>query len=157
MTDLTQNELVREIGRDVVTQLAPQELPIFSAASEAYFSNPGNATKRIQSEDRVLGFGLEPTAALLTPVVLAILSEMFQFLVQIAKKAVEEGLETELSEVIKRMFTRFACSKSPVLTKEQITLIHGKVLLAARDLRLSDDQAASIANAVVAQFFISAQ
>ena len=99
MTDLTQNELVSEIARDVVTQIASQELPIFQAVSEAYFANPGNALKGLKSEDRVLGFGLDPTAVLLTPVVLHVLSEIFQFLVPIAKKAVEDGLEHGLLEI----------------------------------------------------------
>src|SRR5215471_3083844 len=103
MTDLTQNELVSEIARDVVTQIASQELPIFQAVSEAYFANPGNALKGLKSEDRVLGFGLDPTAALLTPVVLRVLTEVFQFLLPIAKQAVEDGLGSEISVIIKRM------------------------------------------------------
>jgi len=155
MTDLTQNELVGEIARDVVTQIAPQELPIFRAVSEAYFANPGDALKSLKSEDRVLGFGLEPTAALLTPVVLRVLTEVFQFLLPIAKKAVEDGLGSEISVIIKRMFARFGCSKSPILTEEQIRLIHRKVLTAAKNLRLSDDKAASLANAVAVQFLVT--
>src|SRR5687768_14874350 len=136
MTDLTYNELVSEIARDVVTQLAPQELPIFRAVSEAYFADPGNALKRLKSEDRALGFGLDSAAALLTPVVLAVLSEVFQSLVPIAKKAVEDGLGHGISEIMKRMFSRFDGSTPSVLTTEQIKLLHGKVLLAAKNLRL---------------------
>jgi hypothetical protein len=156
MTGSTQNELVGKIARDVVAQIAPQELPIFPAISQAYFANPADVLKNVKSEDRALGFGLDPTL-LLTPIVLTVLSDIFVFLVEIAKKALEDGLGNETSEIIKRMFSRSDSSKAPVLTKQQITLIHGKVLTAAKKLRLSDDKAASLADAVAVQFFAGNQ
>jgi len=142
MADLTQNEMVGDIARDVVTQLAPQELPIFRAVSEAYFANPDHALKNLKSEDGVLGFGLDPTAFLFTPVVLHVLAEILQFLVPIAKKAVQDRLGLEIAEISKRMFKRFGRSTVPVLTKEDIKLLYGKVLLAAKNLKLSDERAA---------------
>lgn len=157
MTDLTQKELVVEIARDVVTQIAPQELPIFQAVSDTYFADPGNTLKSLKSEDRMLGFGLDPTAILLTPVILHVMSEIFQFLTPIAKKAVEDGLGNEISQIIKRMFSRFHSSKPPVLNNDQIKLIHKNVLMAAKNLRLSDDKAALLANAVAGQFLVDDQ
>lgn len=152
MIHSTENELVSEIARDIVTQIAPQELPIFPAVSEAYFDDPTKALNTLKSEDRVLGFGLDPSAALLTPVVLAVLSAVFQFLVQIAEKAVEDGLGEEVGEIIKRMLSKGDYSKRSVLTEEQIGLIRQKVLTAAKGLRLSGDKPAALANAVAAQF-----
>ena len=106
MADVTQNELVGDIARDVVTQLAPQELPIFRAVRDAYFANPESALKNLKSEDGVLGFGLDPTAFLFTPVVLHVLSEIVQFLIPIAKKAVQDRVGSEVAELSKRLFNK---------------------------------------------------
>ena len=40
MTDTAQQQLITDIARDVITQTAPHELPLFRASSEAYFKNP---------------------------------------------------------------------------------------------------------------------
>jgi hypothetical protein len=40
MIDSSEQQTVSEIARDVVTQIAPRELPIFQAVSEAYFEGP---------------------------------------------------------------------------------------------------------------------
>jgi hypothetical protein len=162
VTETIDNEMIREIARDVITRIAPQELPIFSSISEAYFTDPKDATKSLTSEDRLLGFGLDPTATLLTPVVFAALSEVFQFLVNIAKTAVEDGLGKEIPEVIKYMFRRFSPPQPPagatalenpsLLSVEQIRLVREKVLKASRSVKLRNDKATLLANAVAAQF-----
>jgi hypothetical protein len=91
MADSSQNQAISEIARDVVTHIAPQELPILQGVCEAYFDDPVKALKPLKSEDRVLGFGLDASATLLTPVVIAVVSEVFQLLVQIGKKAIEDA------------------------------------------------------------------
>jgi hypothetical protein len=42
----------------------------------------------------------------------------------------------------------------PVLTKEHLAVIHGNVLLAAKKMRLTAEQARSLANAVTAQLVL---
>jgi hypothetical protein len=155
MADVTHNELVGDIARDVVTQLAPQELPIFRAVSDAYFANPESALKNLKSEDGVLGFGLDPTAFLFTPVVLHVVSELVQFLLPIAKKAVQDRVGSEVAELSKRLFKRFGRSTPPLLTQEDLTSLHRKVVQAAKNLHLSDERAAALANAVVVQCLVA--
>jgi hypothetical protein len=145
--------LVSDIARDVLAELAPQEIPIFPAASRAYFADPAAALKQSRSQDSALGFGVD-LFVFLTPVVLPVLSEVFEFLTQVAEKAVEAGLSKEIPEIIKGMFRKFHSSEpeSPsVLTREQIALVHAKVLAAAKRLRMPPDQARSLADAVTAR------
>ena len=40
MTDTARQQLITDIARDVITQTAPHEWPLFRASSEAYFKNP---------------------------------------------------------------------------------------------------------------------
>jgi hypothetical protein len=150
--------LVTEVARDVLSEIAPQEIPILAAASRAYFANPAAALRQASSKDNVLGFGIEAAAVVVTPAVLFVMSEVLDSLTRVAKKAIEEGLTEEIPQVIKAMFRKFHSSAPAVpsvLTKEQLALIHGNVQLAAKKLRLSTDQARSLANAVTAQLVLA--
>jgi len=150
--------LITEVGRDVLSKIAPEETPIFAAASKAYFADPAAALRQLRSKDNVLGFGLEAVAVAVTPVILVALSEMFEFLTRVAAKAVEDGLAKEIPDVISAMFRKFHSAKPQtpsVLTREHIGLIHGNVLQAARRLRLPPDKAQSLADAVTAQLVLA--
>ena len=150
--------IITEVGRDVLSEIAPEEMPIFGAASNAYFADPAAALRQVPSRDNVLGFGVEAVAVVVTPVVLLALSEVLQFLTRVAAKAVEDGLAKEIPDVIRAMFRKFHSAKPQmpsVLTREHIGLIHGNVLLAARRLRLPPDKAQSLADAVTAQLVLA--
>lgn len=157
MENSADTTLVTNVARDVLSAIAPQEIPIFAAASRAYFADPDAALQEIRSRDDVLGFGMDALSALLTPAVLLILSEVFEFLIGVARKATEDGLAKEIPQLLRAMFKRFQASEPDVptvLTSEQIGLIHGNVLLAAKKLRLPADKAQSLANAITAQLVL---
>ena len=148
--------LVSDIARDVLAELAPQEMPIFEAASRAYFADPAAALKQSRSKDSALGFGVE-SVVFLTPVVLQVLSEVCEFLRQVAGKAVEAGLAEEIPQIIKKMFRKLHSAEpdSPsVLSREQIALIHGNVLAAAKRLRMPAEKARSLADAVTSRLVL---
>lgn len=149
--------LVTDVARDVLSLIAPDELPIFPAASRAYVADPAAALRGLGAKDEMLGFGMDALAAAATPVVLIVVTEVFQFLTGVAAKAVADGLTREISEIVKAMFRRFRPSASSIpsiLTREHIAAIHGNVLLAAQRLRLPQDKARALANAVTAQLVL---
>jgi hypothetical protein len=98
--------LVSEVARDVLSDIAPQEMPIFAAASRAYFADPAAALQQFRSKDDVLGFGMEAVTVLVTPAVLLVVSDVLDFLTRVAKKATEDGLAKEIPEIIKAMFRK---------------------------------------------------
>src|SRR5262249_18716495 len=147
MEKSTDAALVTEVARDVLSEVAPQEMPIFAAASRAYFADPASALRQSRPKDNVLGFGIEAVGVLVTPAVLLVVSEVLEFLTRIAAKAMEDGLAKEIPQIIKSMFRKFHSSDPDtpaVLTKEHLALIHGNVLLAAKKLRLPAEQAQSL-------------
>ena len=150
--DNATNMLVTDVARDVLEELAPQELPILPAAARAYFADPAAALKQSRSKDSALGFGAD-SFVFLTPVVLPVLSEIFEFLREVAEKSLEAGLAKEVPEIIKCMFRKFQPSEPgfPTLTTDQIAVVHGKVLAAAKRLRLPPHDARSLADAVTAR------
>ncbi|WCM53271.1 hypothetical protein OH720_09730 [Pseudomonas sp. WJP1] len=157
MENFVDNTLVTDVAREVVSEIAPQEMPIFMAASRAYFNDPKKALHEIRSKDDALGFGMEALGVVVTPVVLHIISEVFAFLIGVARKATEDGLAKEIPQLLKAMFKKYQGSQPDVptvLTREQIGLIHANVLLAAENLRLPPDKAKSLANAITTQLVL---
>lgn len=157
MSNAEENELIATVARDLLADVAPQEIPIFPAVSRAYFADPGRALKRRQAGDDALGFGADALAVLVTPILLHILSEVWDILIEAAKKAVTDGLAKEIPEALKAMFKRFdrsATSPPSPLGKAQLELIHDSVLAEARKLQLPDDKIEAIANAVTAHLII---
>jgi hypothetical protein len=157
MSNVEENELITSVARDILSDVAPQEIPIFPAVSRAYFADPERALKRRRTGDEALGFGADALAMLVTPVLLHILYEVQDILMEAAKKAVTDGLAKEIPEALKAMFKRFggpaASIRSP-LGKAQLELIHESVLSEARKLQLPDDKIEAIANAVTAHLVI---
>ena len=82
MTDTGDTQLIIDLSRDLLAQVAPQELPLFRAASQAYQSDPDALSKSGGEKDEMLGFGAGEVAALLTPAVLLITSEVVKFLAE---------------------------------------------------------------------------
>jgi hypothetical protein len=157
MKDSADATLVTEMARGILEEIAPEEVPVFAAASRAYLADPNGALRQLQSTDNVLGFGVEEVTVMVTPVALLVASEILPFLTRVAAKGVEDGLTGEISQIVKAMFARFRSSRdapSP-LTREHIDLIHRNVLAAARRQHLPTDKAQSLANAVTAQLVLS--
>jgi len=158
MKDETKNLLISDIGRDVLAVIAPQELPLFPPISRAYFADPAGALKKRRSKDSALGFGADSMAILLTPVVLHILSEVFDVLAEAAKKALADGVAKEAPEAMRAMLKRFHLQGPTIpspLTRPQLMVIQEKISRAARDLQLPDDKVEALTNAVTAQLVIS--
>ncbi|WP_157662173.1 hypothetical protein [Burkholderia ubonensis] len=142
--------LVNEIARAILVDVAPNEVPVFSAVSIAYFANPKAAVKQARSKNSILGFGMDSTI-LLTPAVLHIVSEVCIFL---AAEAAKDVLGDAIHEAVRPFFIKPAPPDPKAqsnLTKEQIGKVHEIVLLNSKKLRLPAALAHSLANAITAQ------
>lgn len=89
-----EQQLIADVSRDVVAQLAPHEMPVFRPVSQAFFQQPERALAQAGDGDQMLGFGAGEVVQLLTPVVLAVATEVLLFVAQEAKKTARtEGVE----------------------------------------------------------------
>src|SRR5262245_23673572 len=86
-----QAAITAELARDMLTELAPHELPLFQPISQAYFADPQRAGAG-SGKDEMLGFGVAGAEALVTPALLAIVSQVVAFLFeQVKQTASQEG------------------------------------------------------------------
>ena len=67
---LMDEQLVQEVARGVVAQVAPEEMPMFTALTRAYFADPERALSGDHSGDGYLGFGVDEAVTVVTPAVL---------------------------------------------------------------------------------------
>lgn len=76
-------EAITGWSRDFITQIAPQELPLFRAASDIYFKDPARFGKTpTGSADKMIGFGSAEIVDLVTPIVLIVVGEVVRFAVR---------------------------------------------------------------------------
>jgi len=156
MTNSDQSQLIADVARDVVAQVAPQELPLFRATSVAYFKNPEKALKKQRGKDEKLGFGAGEVVTLLTPIVLTVMTEVVTFAMATVKESLVQGSADLLNEHAKKMFKKFraegkneADTPAP-FTLQQIARVHKLVYEKFLHLKLSEALANRLADAIVA-------
>lgn len=160
MTDLDYNQLVTEISRDIVAQTVPQELPLYAAISDEYRKDPERTLKHRTEKDEDLAFGVADSAMLLTPIILEVVKEVLNFLAgEVAKVAREESTKV-IGAGVKSLFKKYMPAETPdaqalVLTSEQLSQIHLLALEKARQLALSGDQAALLADSIVGSLSVT--
>ena len=167
MSAATDDELVVALARATVERAAPEELVLFPAVSEAYLE--GQDPSKQTRGDPMLGFGVEAAAVLLTPVALKVAAEVLAFLrVQLKKHAEERG-DDAVDWLVNRLFGRkkdeapaadatsapAAAAPEPAepdnveLSDEELEQVRQLALEKAKQLKLSDDKAALLADSLV--------
>ena len=156
MTDAPQNQLAADVARDLVSQMAPQEMPLFRANSEAYFKDPQKVLDSQTGKDDMLGFGTGEVVAYLTPVVLSISVEVIKFLTEEVRKSLQSESSSVINDVVKGMFSKFrppaaqAEQPAPVsLTVEQLREVRRLAFEKARQLRVSEARATQLADSLI--------
>jgi hypothetical protein len=145
--------LVEALARSAVEQVAPEELPLFRATSEAYFADP-SSLEQGRSRDDMLGFGVDAALVLVSPVALQVAKEVIGFVVaQFREAAAEEG-EGAIKRLVARLVHRDEDEEKddepvPELTDEQLEQVRTLALEKARSLRLSDSKATLLADSLV--------
>jgi hypothetical protein len=149
-----ENQLVAELAREQVAQIAPQELPLFRTTSKAYFQDPEKTLQDQADKDEELGFGVEVSVVFLTPIVLEVMKVVVSFLVNEVLKSVQTESSGLIREYVKSMFKKFRPAekeeqqKAPLLTFEQINQVHQVAFERARQLDLPEAQAQLLADSL---------
>lgn len=160
MSEITEKQLISEVARDLIADLAPQELPLFRAHSEAYFKDPQKAVQSQSAKDEMLGFGAGDAVVLLTPIVLATLDEVVKFVGEEMKTSVQGEGAAWIQQAVKSLFKKFRPSeaddkkKLTALTAEQLAQVQNIAFNKARQLKLSADRSKILADAIVGSLAI---
>jgi hypothetical protein len=169
--------LVEALARGAVSDVAPQELPLFRSTSRAYFDDPRRVRGEPASADDMLGFGAELGAAVVfvTPVALEVARSVVSFVGSQLETAFKEEAGPKIRSIVQRILgskptpaggapadrattesksadqakTAAAVGDDEALSREQLAEVHEVALRTARRLKLTPDRAATLADAIV--------
>lgn len=140
------DEFVVSVGQELVSRLAPEELPLYPSLA-AEFTDSRGARRHRSSEDQLLGFGAGEAITLLTPVILSFSKSFWQALVDDAAHAAVDGVLQRLRAL--RPGHQHETQEAPPLTSEQLRLVRTVADREARRLDISEKQAGLLADAMV--------
>ncbi len=119
MADQLENQLIAELSRKIVTEVAPEERRAFQPISEAYFKNPEKTLRGEVGTDELAGFGIGEIALLLTPIILDIVKDILKDVLKDSiKSSVKQNAPT-LLEKLKAFFGQFLGDGSPQSTSSE--------------------------------------
>lgn len=152
MPALTEQELVAELSRAVIEEVAPHELPLFRSVSTAYFADPG-AVEQQRPEDEMPSFGTEAVLAL-APYVLMIATPVIGLLLDGVRQAVKDESADAVRPLVRRLIRRGPrdSSEEPAavpLTPDQLAEVRRLAVEKARQLDLPEATAELLADAMV--------
>jgi hypothetical protein len=140
------DEIVRSIGLELVTRLAPEELPLYPSLASQFEGTNGGGGKA-SSDDQILGFGAGEVMMLLTPVILSFTRSFWQALIDQAAQTALRGVLQHLQ--VRRAGHQHGAEEVPRLSEEQVQLVRKVAEQQARRLNVSDGQAGLLADAMV--------
>lgn len=143
---------VRDVVRDVMAEVAPEELPLVTALARFDDATVVRRLGRTGGRREPLGFGLGEVVAMAAPVVWLVLDEAGRRMAD----AVVDAAATRSRSVLRRALRR---PSAPValpaaLTPEQLAEIRRRVVETALARGLGERRAETIADAVVARLVL---
>jgi hypothetical protein len=139
------DDIVSSLGRELVSDLAPEELPLYpSLVSQFQRAKRGRRGKN-SSDDQLLGFGGAEALTMLTPVILSFTSGFWQALVAEAAKSSAHGV----LEYVRAHLAGHQAAAAPPLTQDQLKLVRTVAEREARRLDISEGQVGLLTDAMM--------
>lgn len=140
------NEIVGSIGRELVSRLAPEELPLYPSLVKQLQGAKHGRGDKASSEDQFLGFGAAEAMTMLTPVILTFTGSFW-------KAFVAETAQDSAHGVVEYLKAHLPGRHEPAaaapLTPGQLQLVRTVAEREARRLDISESQAGLLADAMV--------
>jgi hypothetical protein len=139
------DEIIGSLGRALVSDLAPGELPLYPSMLSQFQGAKGGRRGKSSSDDQLLGFGAAEALTMLTPVILAFTSGFWQALVAEAAHGSAHGLV----EYVRSHRPGHHQPTVPALTADQLKLVREVAEREAGRLKLPKDQAGLLTDAMI--------
>jgi hypothetical protein len=140
------DEIVGSIGRELVSRLAPEELPLYPSLVKQVQGAKRGRRGKASSDDQLLGFGAAEAMTMLTPVLLSFSGSFWQALVA---EAADNSAHTVIEYLKAHLPGRHKAAAGPPLTPGQLQFVRTVAEREARRLDVSENQAGLLADAMV--------
>src|SRR5690349_19800915 len=139
---------VRDVVRDVVAEVAPEELPLVDALSQFDDATVVYQLRLRRRRPEPLGFGVDAVHGVVTPIIWIVTSAAAGRIGGTAGDGLVKGLGSLVHKILRR---HPAPVSIPPLTSAQLGEVRREALEAARRSGLSESRAEQIADALVAK------
>ena len=137
------DEIVGSLGRELVSDLAPEELPLYPSMLSQFQGVKRGRGK--ESDDQILGFGGAEALTMLTPVILSFASSVWQALVAEAAASSAQGVV----EYVRARLRGHHETVAQPLTTDQLKFVRTVAEREAHRLDISEGQAGLLADAMI--------
>lgn len=180
---LEDREFVADLTKEIVAEVAPEELDIFDSLLQEYYENPQPPDASAGASDDPLGFGLGETLIAVTPAATAMVYAVTSYILEAAvSQFKDEGAEFARN-MVKKLFQErrkkkktgkepgakepgeaaeaaekapdAAVSAPPPLTQEQLKHAHEVAIAEARRFGMNEAQALVMADALLRGLVLS--
>jgi hypothetical protein len=156
----TNKALLNQAAYRLVSELAPEEIPIYVETRDRYFADPEGFGQSSPGDDEVLGIGEVFAIKTLSKVVFPILTPILNHLLTAVTETVQDELGEEASTWVKQLFTPEQLPQS-IFNQAELEVIAATIRdIAATEadrLRLDPDQASTVSDAVIARLALAKQ
>ena len=145
------HKLIKELAKDIVVEVAPEEMDLFDELVMDYFEDPTPPDQTRSEKDDPLGFGIEETLIAVTPAATAVANIVVNYLLTELIKVID----SERTEVVKAKLKALFGSKSKdkakptPLTKEQLEIVRKLALTQAIKFGIGPEKAERMADALI--------
>jgi hypothetical protein len=138
------DEIIGSIGRELVSHLAPEELPLYPSLLSQFQGVKGGRRRKASSDDQLLGFGAAEAVTMITPVILNFTFGFWEaLLAEAARDPVVEYVKAHLPG-------HHGADRGPrQLTADQLQLVRTVAEREARRLDISEKRAGLLADVMV--------
>jgi len=141
------DEIIGSLSRELVSNLAPEELPLYPALLSQFQGAKGGRGRKGSSDDQLLGFGAVEIVTMITPIILSFSRAFWDALVaQAAQDSVHGVVECVKAHLPGH---HEAGQGPPQLTHDQLELVRTVAEREARRLDISGKRSALLADAMV--------
>lgn len=141
------------VVRDVVAEVAPNELPVVDRLRQLGEDRAARLLARRRSGGDLLGFGIDEVAVLASPVLWIVLTKAAE---QFTEGAISSGGEAARRWLRKRLGRAKAVTVLPPLEPEQIAEVRARVLDSALRSGMDADRARLLADSVAGRLVVDA-
>ena len=142
---------VERISKEIVSDIAPEELDLFDELIDEYYDNPAPPDLSSAKGDDPLGFGVSAALmAAVTPAAAAMVSAVLAYVLKEVVKAVQEESADAIKKQIRSLFHLEKKGDGPEpLTQDQLEAVKKIARREAKKFGMEPDQARNMANALV--------
>ena len=144
-------KFIQEISKDIVVEVAPEEMDLFDELVMEYFQNPTPPDFSVSPKDDPLGFGIGETLVAVAPAAAAMAEVVLNSLMNESLRTAQEESAELVKRKIKSLFnSKQKEAKDPIpLTKEQLEQVRKLAIKQAIKFGIGPEKAEKMANALI--------